>query len=240
MTAPELPSFQDFMDFLEQVLAEDITEETRDRCPGCWETFGEPNDEGVVEPLVRFTRCGHIMGRECFREWFVRRNRNTCPFCRAELFHQRGGILNNAATPMTLERLDVETRTFLRERFVVISGDDIIHLSRVMANRELGLWPATPEFEEMHVLVGTFAITRWLGRHHGRGVQLADLEQLLMLAVARCFQPEIMNSVTSGWEAWEAIEDTHPGVGHVMLLLIHTIMAFAGLGLDSNTLVSLA
>lgn len=51
------------------------------KCPICYSTFCEPDEDGAVEEPVK-SSCNHIIGFRCFRQWVIEEECENCPLCR--------------------------------------------------------------------------------------------------------------------------------------------------------------
>lgn len=174
MDHSEIPTYENFLDYgLQDLNPEDITEDERDKCSGCFEVFGKPNADGVVEELVRFLGCRHIMGRGCLEEWTEEHGNTTCPICRRELF-----ILDYSPPPvfqvlahgaLTLVPMSAEASAALRARDVEVNFDMMRHAGSLMVNLAMAdqsnQWP--PELgvtmaDIQGVAEAASEITEWL------------------------------------------------------------------------------
>ena len=55
-------------------------------CIICQDPYGTASDTNIqTEHAVRL-ECDHIVGSECISKWLLERGKNSCPYCRRELF----------------------------------------------------------------------------------------------------------------------------------------------------------
>ncbi|KAK4240690.1 hypothetical protein C8A03DRAFT_41802 [Achaetomium macrosporum] len=52
-------------------------------CVICYNDFGQPSPEGVVEAPLRLPKCQHVFGDHCIKKWFE--ESDSCPYCRDKL-----------------------------------------------------------------------------------------------------------------------------------------------------------
>lgn len=75
------------MDALVKVPIHEIKENDR-MCQICYNDYGNPNLEGIIEIPLRLPKCKHTFGDVCLKKWLE--EKNTCPYCRDTLPSNRG------------------------------------------------------------------------------------------------------------------------------------------------------
>ncbi|KAK3311161.1 uncharacterized protein B0T15DRAFT_507752 [Chaetomium strumarium] len=52
-------------------------------CVICYNDFGQPSPEGIIEAPLRLPKCQHVFGDHCIKKWFE--ESDSCPYCRDKL-----------------------------------------------------------------------------------------------------------------------------------------------------------
>ncbi|KAL7904344.1 hypothetical protein GGI35DRAFT_463687 [Trichoderma velutinum] len=66
------------------IVSVDIVPEEDRCCRICYEKYGIPNHEGVIEHPFMLYKCRHIFGSICIKKWFGSERKTTCPLCRCK------------------------------------------------------------------------------------------------------------------------------------------------------------
>ena len=85
MAAPskKVPSKDALAALIPMTIAEVKAEDEDTNCIICYNEFGTPNPEGIVETPLRLPKCKHIFGNICIKKWFE--DADSCPYCRDKL-----------------------------------------------------------------------------------------------------------------------------------------------------------
>jgi len=84
-TGKKVPS-KETIASLEKLTIKGLNESDKS-CIICYNDFGVPNPEGLIEQPIRLPKCKHIFGDNCIKKWFE--DSDTCPYCRDKLPSER-------------------------------------------------------------------------------------------------------------------------------------------------------
>ena len=77
-------SVEQFLESLPRVSNQDLP--AGSECMICQDQYGSATDTNEEIEHAVFLECAHLIGHECLKIWLLERGKNTCPYCRRELF----------------------------------------------------------------------------------------------------------------------------------------------------------
>lgn len=79
----KLPTKEAIASLVPMTLDELKAEGVDPNCIICYNDFGTPNPEGIIEQPLRLPKCKHTFGNVCIKKWFE--EADSCPYCRDKL-----------------------------------------------------------------------------------------------------------------------------------------------------------
>ena len=94
----------------------------------CQHQYGTPNaDDGMIEQIIALP-CGHLVGSGCIRKSLSESGRNTCPYCRRELFPP---IPSESDNELDYEVEEAESRSLIEDALAIMASLGISEADRL-------------------------------------------------------------------------------------------------------------